>query len=157
MVLLGEKILKIEEMKKGVRIILIIGLLLLLILVRALLAPVLYDPLNVYFKNDYLYAAIPTIEFGRYFLHLFFRYFLNTLFSLAIIYLIFSNIRLIWFSIKFYLIAFVVLSLLLFLLLKYQFIDGYMLLFYVRRFLIHPLFVFILLPAFYYQTLQTKK
>lgn len=143
-------------MKKGVRILVIIAMLLSLILVRALIAPFFYDPLNAYFKNDYLYSSIPAIEFVRYFSHLFFRYFLNCIFSLVIIYTAFNNSNLIKFSIQFYIIAFVVLSFVLFLILKYEFTENYMLLFYTRRFLIHPLFVFILVPAFYYQKLQLK-
>ncbi len=143
-------------MKKIVSIILIIVLLLVLVGIRAVVAPLFYDPLKDYFKNDYLYTSVPTIEFGVYFLHLFFRYVLNTLVSLAIIYVAFSNLKLIQFSVKFYFIAFLLLAPLLFLLLKFQFIDGYLLLFYVRRFLIHPLFVFVLLPAFYYQKIRLK-
>ena len=143
-------------MKKIVRIILIVVLLLVLVGVRAVVAPLFYDPLKDYFKNDYLYTSIPTIEFGAYFLQLFFRYFLNTFVSLAIIYVVFRNLKLIKFSIKFYFIAFLLLASILFTLLKFQFIDGYLLLFYIRRFLIHPLFVFILLPAFYYQKIQEK-
>ncbi|SNR47843.1 exosortase F-associated protein [Lutibacter agarilyticus] len=143
-------------MKKIVSIILIIVLLLVLVGIRAVVAPLFYDPLKDYFKNDYLYTSIPTIEFGVYFLHLFFRYVLNTLVSLAIIYVAFRNLKLIHFAIQFYLIVFVFLVVVLFLLLKFQFIDGYLLLFYVRRFLIHPLFVFILLPAFYYQKIRLK-
>lgn len=143
-------------MKLILRVILIIVLLLILVGIRAVVAPLLYDPLTNYFKNDYLYTSLPTIEFGSYFLQLFFRYFLNSIVSLAIIYVAFRNLKLIKFSVKFYLLAFLLLVFVLFLIVKFQFIDGYLLLFYVRRFLIHPLFVFILLPAFYYQKIQTK-
>lgn len=143
-------------MKIVVRITIIVVLLLILVGIRAVVAPLFYDPLNDYFKNDYLYTSIPTIEFGAYFLQLFFRYFLNTLVSLAIIYVVFRDLKLIQFSVKFYFVAFLLLTSILFVLLKFEFIDGYLLLFYVRRFLIHPLFVFILLPAFYYQKIQTK-
>lgn len=143
-------------MKKGVRFILVLGILVILIVIRGYIAPFFYDPLHAYFKNDYLHASIPTIEFNRYFLNLFYRYFLNAIVSWVLIYVVFSNLKLIRFAIQFYLVAFVVLSLTLYLILKFQFTDGYMLLFYIRRFLIHPLFVFILLPAFYYQKLQIK-
>jgi exosortase F-associated protein len=34
--------------------------------------------------------------------------------------------------------------------------EHFMALFYVRRFLIHPLFVIILLPAFYYYRLKIR-
>jgi len=144
-------------MKKTVRIAVIVLLFLMLIFIRGFVAPYFYDPLNEYFKNDYLYKTIPEIEFGTYFLHLFFRYLLNGLVSLVIIYLIVKNDgKLLLFVVKFYVAAFFLLSLFLFILLKYQITEWYMLIFYTRRFLIQPLFVFILLPAIYYQQLKVN-
>jgi len=143
-------------MRKSVRILLIIVLFIMLILIRALVQPYFYDPLLDYFKHDYLNASIPELNFGAYFLNIFYRYFLNTVISLAIIYLVFNDKRALYFSIKFYILLFVVLSLMLFVLLKFNVTQNYLLTFYVRRFLIQPLFVFILLPAFYYQKLKAK-
>jgi len=132
-------------------------LFLMLILIRALVQPYFYDPLLDYFKHDYLNASIPELNFGAYFLNIFYRYFLNTVISLAIIYLVFDDKKALYFSIKFYILVFVVLSLMLFVLLKFNVTQGYLLTFYVRRFLIQPLFVFLLLPAFYYQRLKSPK
>jgi len=132
-------------------------LFLLLILIRALVQPYFYDPLLDYFKHDYLNASIPELNFGAYFLNIFYRYFLNTVISLAIIYLVFDDKKALYFSVKFYLLAFAVLSLMLFVLLKFNVTQNYLLTFYVRRFLIQPLFVFLLLPAFYYQKLRSPK
>lgn len=143
-------------MSKSVRISLIILLFVMLILIRALVQPFFYDPLLDYFKHDYLNAAIPELNFGAYFLNIFYRYALNSLISLAIIYLVFDDKKSLYFSIKFYVLAFAVLSLLLFILLKFNVTQNYLLVFYVRRFLIQPLFVFILLPAFYYQKLKVE-
>jgi len=143
-------------MRKSVRIGLIMLLFLMLILIRAVVQPYFYDPLLDYFKHDYLNTAIPKLNFGAYFLNIFYRYTLNTVISLAIIYLVFYDIKALYFSIKFYMLVFVVLSLMLFILLKFNGSQNYMLTFYVRRFLIQPLFVFILLPAFYYQKLFEK-
>ena len=55
------------------------------------------------------------------------------------------------FSIKFYIIAFLVLSIGYYFLLRFGMANGYLFTFYVRRFLTHPIFILILLPAFYYQ------
>ncbi|MHB1106820.1 MAG: exosortase F system-associated membrane protein [Lutibacter sp.] len=144
-------------MRKSVRILLIVVLFLMLILIRAFLQPYFYDPLLDYFKHDYLNASIPELDFSAYFLNIFYRYFLNTIISLAIIYLVFKDVKALYFSVKFYLLAFVVLSLMLFVLLKFNVTQNYLLTFYVRRFLIQPMFVFILLPAFYYQKLKIPK
>lgn len=144
-------------MKKRTKIIVLLFLFVILIGIRGYLSPYFYDPLRAYFKTDYMYLPIPPIDFGLYFFNILLRYTLNTIVSLAIIYVAFESKDKLFFSIKFYVLAFIVLSLMLFILLKFNIIEGHMLIFYVRRFLIQPLFVFILLPAFYYQNLQLKK
>ncbi len=144
-------------MRKSVRIGLIMMLFMMLILVRAVVQPYFYDPLLAYFKHDFLNASIPELNFGVYFLNIFYRYAINTVISLSIIYLGFYDVKSLYFSIKFYVLAFAVLSLMLFILLKFNGSQNYLLIFYIRRFLIQPLFVFILLPAFYYQKLRSPK
>jgi exosortase F-associated protein len=141
-------------MKKSLRIVLIILLFAMLIVIRGFIAPYFYDPLTNYFKNDYLYTNIPKIQFSTYLLHLFFRYILNAVVSLGIIFLFFQDKKTLVFAIKFYAISFIVLIIFLYALLNFNLSQGYILTFYVRRFLIQPLFVFILLPAFYYQKLK---
>lgn len=132
-------------------------LVLMLIAIRVFVQPYFYDPLIDYFKSDYLSKPIPQINFKLFFLNLLYRYSLNSTISLAIIYLVFKNIKTLMFSLKIYIIAFVVLCMILLLLLKYNLNLDYQLIFYVRRFLIHPIFLLILLPAFYYQQLKTRK
>ncbi len=146
------KIFKIEKVKRKIQILLIVLLFLLLIAVRVFIQPYFYDPLIDYFKNDYLHTVVPSLNFSKFFLHVFYRYTLNTIISLAIIYLFFNTLKTVFFSVKFYIITFVIFSLLLFMFLKLDF--DYKLIFYTRRFLIQPLFLFLLLPAFYYQQLK---
>ena len=143
-------------MKTIVRITFIVVLFLILIAVRTIVQPYFYDPLIEYFEGDYLHTSIPEINLGAFFLNVFYRYTLNTIISLAIIYVVFNNLKVIKFSIKFYIIAFILLGIVLFILLKFDLNLGYRLTFYVRRFLIHPLFLLILLPAFYYQKLKLE-
>ncbi len=144
-------------MKKPLKIVLLGVLFLMLVAVRAFVQPYFYDPLIEYFKSDYLHSALPQLNLTLFFLNIFFRYALNTIISLAIIYLFFNNLKVLKFSLQFYIIAFIILSLLFFVLLKFNLNKGYMLIFYVRRFLIHPIFVLLLVPAFYYQKLILKK
>ena len=144
-------------MRRLVRIFLIVVLLFLLISIRAFLQPYFYDPLSDYFKGDFLYTSIPELNFGTYFLNIFYRYALNSIISLAIIYLVFNDVKVFYFSAKFYILAFLALSLLFYILLKFNVTQNYMLIFYIRRFLIQPLFILILLPAFYYQKLLSAK
>ena len=144
-------------MDRKVRILIIIMLFLALVLVRAFQNELFYDPFIEYFRNGYLYDTIPVFSGSKLLLHLIFRYGLNTIISLAIIYVAFQNRDFLIFSIKFYFFAFILLVITFFIILKGELADGYLFAFYVRRFLIHPLFVLILLPAFYYKQLTVKE
>lgn len=129
----------------------IIFLVVLLFLVRAFENELFYDPLIVYFQNDYLYTSIPEIRPLRFFVDLLFRYAINTSISLVILWLVFEKKSYIRFSLKFYGVAFLFLSIVLLFFVITEFKDGYLFPFYVRRFLVHPLFLFLLIPAFHYQ------
>lgn len=138
-------------MGRWVRLFIIGLLIILLMLVRAYGAKLFYDPFISYFGNDYLHKGIPDYNTLKLFFNILLRYLLNASVSLGIIYFAFFNKRLIRFSIKFYIVAFIILSIVYYGLLKTEMVNGYLFSFYVRRFLIHPVFVLILLPAFYYQ------
>lgn len=144
-------------MDRIVRILIIMVLFLALVLVRAFQHELFYDPFIEYFRNGYLYDTIPVFSGSKLLLNLIFRYGLNTIISLAIIYVAFQNWDFLIFSIKFYFFAFILLVITFFIILKGELADGYLFAFYVRRFLIHPLFVLILLPAFYYKQLTVKE
>ncbi|MET2983973.1 exosortase F system-associated membrane protein [Aureibaculum conchae] len=147
-------------MSRTTRWILATLLFVLLILVRAFQNQLFYDPFIHYFANDFLAKPIPEYSTLKLFASLFFRYLINALISLTIIYVIFRKKGLVRFSVKFYIAAFIFLGIVYFILLKMEMLDGYLLTFYVRRFLIHPVFVLILVPAFYYQqklVRQSKK
>ena len=145
------------HLHKGLRIIIIMTLFMMLVLVRAFELDMFYDPFIKYFKNDFLDQSIPVFSGSILLKDMFFRYTLNTLISLAIIYFAFQNKNFIIFSIKFYVIAFIVLIVTFFIILKGELLNGYLFAFYIRRFLIHPLFVLLLLPAFYYKQLTSKQ
>ncbi len=143
-------------MNKLTRYIFIVLLFLLLIAIRAIAISYFYDPLIHYFKSDHLNLPFPEIHFGKYFLFLLIKYSLNTIVSLTIIYTLFLSLKTVTFAIKFYVIAFVILSVVLFVFLNFNLTDSYLPTFYIRRFLIHPLFLLVLVPAFYYQLIKYK-
>lgn len=143
-------------MNKIVQVTSLILLFLLLIAIRAVAISYFYDPLIQYFKGDYNYLPLPELDYSKYFFFLSFRYLLNGIVSVAIIFVFFPKLNVVKFSVKFYIIAFAFLSMLLMIFLKFNIIDNHMVIFYIRRFLIHPLFLLILLPAFYYQKLNKK-
>jgi len=135
-------------MSKYVKYILVVLLFLSLILVRAFQNILFYDPFIAYFKNDYLHLPFPEVDTTKLVVFVFFRYLINAILSLAIIYILFEK-RFLKFSFKFFIIAFIVLLMLFFI--GMQFSSNYLFFFYVRRFLIQPLFILILIPAFYFQ------
>lgn len=129
----------------------------LLALVRAFEDRLFYDPFSLYFKGDYLNLPFPEYDGIRLFFGMTFRYWLNTLISLGIIQLLFKELGLTKFSAVLYLIFYLILIVSLFLLLHFTDSSSNFALFYVRRFLIQPIFLLLFVPAFYYQKQQSKK
>ncbi len=144
-------------MTRPIRIVLIIVLLILLFLIRAFEMHLFYDPLIVYFQNDYLYKTMPEIDTWHLVVDMLFRYTLNSLITIAIIYLIFRRKKHVKFTGSLLMIAFMILIFVFVLQLRDEFRSGYLFPFYVRRFIIQPLFLLLLLPAFYYQKLRNSK
>lgn len=134
-----------------VRIVLAMLFIILLVLIRAYEDSLFYDPLLDYFKSDYYNLPLPKINNLQLFFGLFFRYFLNTVLSLAIIYVFFKDVQAVQFASMMYLIFFVILVAGFFFTLSYFGEENKMILFYIRRFLIQPIFLLLFLPAFYYQ------
>ncbi len=134
----------------------IVPLVLLLMLVRYFGPKLFYDPFINYFESDYLTAVFPDFEMLKLYFYLLIRYLVNMIISLNILFLIFEKDSVIKFVFKFYGIAFLILGFVYFIQLKMEFSNGYLFAFYVRRMLIHPMFLLILMPALYYQKLSQK-
>jgi len=131
-------------------------LVLLLFAIRSFAADLFYDPLIVYFQNDYLYTKMPEISVWHLVVDMLYRYVLNSLISIGIIWLIFERKDYIKFTGFFLMLASMVLIVVFVFLIRDQFESGYLLSFYIRRFIVHPLFLLLLLPAFYYQKLSNR-
>lgn len=115
-----------------------------------------YDPFLSYFETDFKNLPFPQVNVFKLFCGLFIRCFLNTILSLLLIYTLFPDKEILKFSSFLYAFFLVVLLGMFFVILNY-FPDGNWLLFYVRRFIIQPVFVLLFIPAFYYQQLNFKK
>lgn len=141
-------------MSKAITYFLIFVLFGLLILIRVFENELFYDPYLVFFKNDYLYIDSPRREVAKLVAFTTLRYVLNTLVSLGILFLVFKDISVMKFSAFIYSIAFIILlAIFLYFVVNPRQEDYYMF-FNVRRFLIQPIILLLLLPAFYYQKLQ---
>lgn len=138
-----------------------IGLVLLsfvaLVLVRMFQSDLFYDPFIEFFKGNYSDSLPPEVNQLKLYFHTFLRYSINTAISLFAIWVAFQKKSVLKFAIAFYALAFVLLMLIKIILIQQLSPDLYNTFFYVRRFLIQPLFLIILLPAFYYQHISQKE
>lgn len=110
-----------------------------------------YDPFLKYFKNDYLNLPFPDFNGIGLFFSLLFRYVLNASLSIAVIYFLFKDVSLTKFASVLYLVLFLILILMFFGIVLFFDEKSNFILFYVRRFIVQPLFLVLFVPAFYIQ------
>lgn len=122
-----------------------------LIGIRVLEDVIFYDPFLMFFRSADHSAVLPDFHWGRLILSYLFRFGLNTLFSLLIIHFLFLKKE--WTKQAFLLITLIfviVFPIYLFCIYdKFQF--GYLFSFYIRRFVIQPLALLLIVPIFYYR------
>lgn len=141
-------------MGKWSKYILLFVLFLLLVLIRYFEDYLFYDPYLQFFQNDYLYIDSPRRETLKLTLFTSLRFGLNTIISLAVLYVIFKSKSMLKFAVIIYTAAYI------FLLAAFLYFvtnprqEDYYLFFNIRRFLIQPIILIVLLPAFYYHKLQ---
>ncbi len=137
-------------MHKAAKFILLFILFGLLVLIRFFENELFYDPYLTFFKKDYLYIDSPRREVLKVTLNTTLRFLLNTLISLGILYVFFKDKSIIKFSIFVYVVAYGILILLYLYFVINPRQEDYYLFFNIRRFLIQPIILILLLPAFYY-------
>jgi exosortase F-associated protein len=126
----------------------------LLVLIRFFEDRLFYDPYLLFFENDYLYIDSPRRETLKLVLFTTLRYVLNSLISLGILYVVFKDSSVVKFAALIYGVAYLLLlAPFLYYVINPRQADYY-LFFNVRRFLIQPLILLILLPAFYYSKIK---
>ena len=137
-----------------VRVIQLLFLVLLLVLVRAYENELFYDPFLDFFKQDFTNLHLPNVDLLSLFLGVFFRYTLNTLFSLGIIYVLFKEVMMIRFAFVLYCFFFLIFVVTFFYVIYFTTQNHNWILFYIRRFLIQPIFLLLFIAGFYYQKLS---
>lgn len=122
-----------------------------LIGIRGLEDKIFYDPFLSYFKSADHSAVFPKFEWLKLILSYLFRFLLNAFFSLWIIYFLFHNKE--WTKQAFILITliFVIVFPIYLLCIYDKFQFGYLFSFYIRRFVIQPLTLLLIVPIFYYR------
>lgn len=141
-------------MNKSLNYILLLLLFGSLILVRVFEDELFYDPYLLFFKNDYLYMDFPRREVFKLTVFTSLRYVINSLLSLGIIYLLFKDRSILKFSAFIYVCAYLVLIAIFLYFVIHPRQEDYYLFFNFRRFLIQPVLLLLLLPAFYYNKLK---
>ena len=138
-------------LKNKLRIALGLLIMALLVLIRTFEDELFYDPFLNYFKDDYTNLPLPVIHTIKLFFSLGFRFYLNSILSLGLLYLIFKDTKIIKFSTVLFILFGSILMISFFFVLKIAGSESKMTLFYIRRFIIQPIFLILFIPAFYYQ------
>ncbi|WP_194766818.1 exosortase F system-associated membrane protein [Tamlana sp. I1] len=141
-------------MSKVYKIIAFSFLVLILVLIRYFEDSLFYDPYLDFFKSDYLYIDSPRRELAKLLFFTTFRYALNSVISLGILFVVFNDKSIVKFSAMVYGAAFIVLMLIYLYFVIHPKQEDYYMFFNVRRFLIQPIILILLLPAFYYHKLK---
>jgi exosortase F-associated protein len=131
-------------------------LVLLLILIRVFEDQLFYDPFLNYFKTEFAHSKLPPFDFFKLFFSLGIRFYLNSVISLFLLYVIFKDTKIVKFSMLLYMILGSILMISFIFVLTFFGEESKMTLFYIRRFLIQPIFILLFIPGFYYQK-QLKK
>ncbi|MDP3354097.1 MAG: exosortase F system-associated protein [Flavobacteriaceae bacterium] len=137
-------------MNRIFQIFIIVILVALLAIIRSFSVEIFYDPLILFFEQDYLNNSLPDYDLIKLSFNIIYRYSLNSIVSLAIIYILFKNKDLVYFSFWVFIIGFFVFIIPFYFFIENYQKENYLLLFYIRRFLIQPILLLLLLPAFYY-------
>jgi exosortase F-associated protein len=133
------------------RVFILVSLVLFLALIRIVEASLFYDPYLDYFKSDFVNFPLPIVDKSKLFLSLFFRYLLNTIISITFIQIAFKDVNFSKFVAVLYWLLFTILIVTFFFVLAVYAQENKMLLFYIRRFLIHPLFLLLFIPGYLIQ------
>jgi exosortase F-associated protein len=132
-------------------------LILLLVLIRAFEENIFYDPFLKYFKREYTHLPFPKINIFKLFFSLGMRFYLNSMISLFLLYVIFKDTQIVKFTAFMYMVLGSILMISFIFILVFFGEENKMALFYIRRFLIQPIFILLFIPAFYYQKHPSRR
>jgi exosortase F-associated protein len=129
----------------------------LLVLIRAFEKTLFYDPFLEYFKSEYSQLVFPKINVIKLFFSLGMRFYLNSVISSLLLYVLFKDRQMVKFTALLYMILGSILMISFIFTLTFFGEENKMTLFYIRRFLIQPIFILLFIPAFYYQKHSSQR
>ncbi len=143
-------------MRKFWRLFLLLSAGVLLLLVRLFEKNIFDDGLIDFFAYQYQTQNLPEISFWHSLFIDGLRYWVNSLISITLLFLLFKQKKLLQFLFILYLSAFFIITILFYIEWHHYEAGKYVHLFYVRRFLIQPILLFILIPGFIYHKSKTE-
>ena len=127
-----------------------------LVSVRFLEDKIFYDPFLAFFKGNYKGAQIPEFLWGKLIISHFFRFFLNLFFSAVVIHFMFLNKKWTQQAVVLITVAFLFFFPIYLWCLHTKMEIGYLFTFSVRRFVIQPIILLLIIPIFYYRKKLAK-
>lgn len=128
-----------------------------LIAIRMFEDQLFYDPFVAYFHKANKYADFPDFEWLKLTVHYFFRFLLNLILSLVVVQFIFRNKKWTIQAAILILIVFAITLPIYLYCIHTKFEIGYLFSFYMRRFVIQPLTLLLIIPLFYYRNQILQK
>ncbi|MDY3521802.1 exosortase F system-associated protein [Riemerella anatipestifer] len=127
-----------------------------LIGVRFLEETLFYDPFLIYFKTMDGAKVFPVFQWRKLVSGHLFRLILNLFFSLIIVYFLFKDKTKTMLACVLMLLVFLITFPIYLYLVYTEFDSGLLLAFYVRRFVIQPIILLLIIPMFYYMDVKNK-
>jgi len=131
-------------------------LIVLLISIRFFEKNLFDDGLIQFFTHDYLTQDLPITSSLQTIIIDGVRFWINSILSIMIMFLVFKQKHLLTFLLSFYGLVFLIIIIALHFAIANYTPGHYLSLFYIRRFLIQPLLLFILVPALLFQKKVAK-
>ncbi|ASK31499.1 exosortase F system-associated protein [Chryseobacterium sp. T16E-39] len=125
--------------------------------VRVLENKLFYDPFLKYFHEADKSIAFPSFEWGQLILSHLYRFILNLFFSCLIIHFMFKNKTWTMQGAALIVIVFLITFPIYLYCIYDRFQIGYLFSFYMRRFVIQPLIILLIIPMFYYRKKMLQK
>lgn len=133
------------------KIILTVVAVLGLIGVRVVESDLFYDPFQVYFKSANKNAIFPVFEWVPLIFNYVYRFLLNLSLSALIVHLLFLNKKWTFQAVILMVLVFALTFPIYLYCISTKFEIGYLFSFYMRRFVIQPLILLLIIPIFYYR------
>lgn len=122
-----------------------------LIAVRAVENHLFYDPFLKYFSSAYQKEVFPAFEYSKLLLNYLFRFALNLLFSAMVLHGLFKRTTWTFQGVVLMILVFAIIFPLYLYCIHTEFETGYLISFYMRRFVIQPIILLLIVPVFYYR------